>query len=178
MHARPSTWETSSSSAAISTGSSISGVRWIDWSYGVDACALVEPALRAMRRDEAADGWAQRHREQLDLGQRVMAERTQLHARDDLVPTGLPPEVQEAIVARCREAGWVAALWIARKNLVTVPASSDFVAVKPKLFAFASQNRLVRLADAIGGGIAVARLYEERDLMRRLDSLGARRRLR
>lgn len=153
----------------------------IEWSLGVPACALIESTLRAMRRHEVADLWAQRHQQQLELQKRVMAERSQLTVTDDLVPTELPPEVQEAILARCREAGWVAEVWIVRKNLTDAPVSADFVAVVPRMLAFAGHGRLQKLADAIANAIgleiSVCRIYDDRSILRRLDGLGARRRL-
>jgi hypothetical protein len=149
----------------------------VEWSLGVPACALVESTLRAMRRHEAADLWAQRHQQQLELQKRVMAERTQLAITDDLVPTQLPPEVQAAILARCREAGWVAEVWIVRKNLTAAPMSADFVAVLPRMLALATHGRLQKLTDVVGQGISVGCLYEDRTIIRRLDGLSARRRL-
>lgn len=150
----------------------------VEWLLGVPACALIESTLRAMRRNEVADLWAQRHQQQLELRERAMAECLQLDVRDDLEPTELPAEVQEAILARCREAGWVAEVWIVRKNLTVTPASVDIVAVLPRMLAFAGAGRLQKLADAIGLEITVIRLYDDRSLMRRLDGVGARRRLR
>jgi hypothetical protein len=101
-----------------------------------------------------------------------------LDVRDDLQRTRLPQDVQEVIVARCREAKWVAKVWILRKNLTTVTESTDLVAVSPKLLAFASQARLNKLAEVIAQDVVVCRLYEEGLLMRRLDALGAQRPLR
>lgn len=113
-----------------------------------------------------------------ELLERAKAECLQLDIRDDLVPTELPAEVQEAILARCREAGWVAEVWIVRKNLTVAQESADVVAVLPRMLAFASRDRLQKLADAIGLGITVFCLYDDRSLMRRLDGFGGRRRLR
>jgi hypothetical protein len=72
----------------------------------------------------------------------------------------------------------VAEVWIVRKNLTVAPVSADVVAVLPRMLAFASHDRLQKLADAIGLGITVCRLYDDRSLMRRLDGVGGRRRLR
>lgn len=148
-----------------------------DWRSVVPACELAYTALRQQGREKEADVWGERYRQQLEVLNQAQAESATLNTGDDLVPTELPAEAQQIIIDRCRDAGWVGKVWIARKRLIAVPVGVDFVAVRAHMFRPVGQKKIRKLVDSLTiDHELMVFVTESGAMMRRLDRVpGARR---
>ncbi|HEY0160612.1 MAG TPA: M48 family metalloprotease [Thermoanaerobaculia bacterium] len=141
-----------------------------DWRSVVPACELAYTALRQQGREKDADAWGERYRQQVEVLERAQAESGTLTVHDDLVLSDLPPDVQQFILDRCREAGWVGKVWIARKQLRAIPHGVNFVAVAARMFSYAGNRKFQKLVQslAVEQDLMVF-LIESGAMMRRLD---------
>ncbi len=149
-----------------------------DWTLVLPSCELAYAALREQGRERDAHEWSKRHDQQMQLLETARQEAGTLNLSDDLAQSQFSEEKQAAILAACREAKWVNTVWLARKNLTTLPMGVELVAVAAKSFHFSGGDRLQKLADAVSTDDPVmVFLLTNATLMRRLDNLGARRTL-
>jgi Zn-dependent protease with chaperone function len=150
-----------------------------DWRFAAVSCQVAYNALREHGMEKDAQTWAERWQENEERMHNARVESYRLSASDDFGPTTLPPDVQDRVLERCRAARWISKVWIARKNLQSLPTSVDIIAVRAKMFRFVGRKRLQKLADDLDLGSAVTVFtIDSSRLMRRLDAAGARRFLR
>lgn len=150
-----------------------------DWRAIGPSCEIAYTTLREKGLEKEADAWAERYRQEEARLNEVRVEAATLAIHDDLVPTDLPQEVQEKLVAECFKAKWVGKVWLARKNLVhgagRGAVSVNFLAIRGKMFQFTGNARFQRLVNSLDAEVMVF-LIENDSLMRRLDRIpGARR---
>jgi hypothetical protein len=148
-----------------------------DWRLVAPSCEVAYTALREKGREKEADDWAERYRQQSAVLQEAEREARVLETADDLAPTDLPEESQQLILARCREARWVGKVWIARKNLASVPTTVNFVAVRAKMLTPVGSKKFKNLVDSLSiDQPLMVFMIESGAMMSRLDRVpGARR---
>ena len=150
-----------------------------DWRYVVPACEIVYPALREKGLDKDAEAWVHRYDQQQEILAAAQAEWNSLLPSDNLELSEISETTRNFIIEKCREAGWVGRVWIARKKLLALPTTIDFVAVRARMFALTGTKRFQKFVDSLASDQELmVFLVESGAIMRKLDRIGARAKLR
>jgi Zn-dependent protease with chaperone function len=157
----------------------LSNAMQLDWRAAGAACEVAYAALREKGYEKDAFAWGERYEREMATMEAAQAEAHVLHVTDDFTQTTVPEETQAAIVEICKRAKWVGKVWIARKNLRTVPDGVDFIAVRGKFFRFAGTKRFQKLVEALPPDPPMmVFMIDDPALMMLLDRAGARRPMR